>query len=387
MKLIATLGTTPTNYEHIYRLHGKSYTKRFSFEAIKEHYHIEDKDVYIIGTSDTLKEQNTYISNYTFIQIDVDDLDNIFAEATKVISKDSIIDLTQSFRSISFGVMLSMGFSKTLNKQAKEIYYAQTVSSECNPTQTPCKYNFVSLKRYDEIGDLARTINTFLHTLITIDNNIEDEKFQKLYRQLTKISKNFFDNNYEELFSSVEDISKSLNSYKEDIDFDYLKEHINRLIDEMKNIKELKADLESQTLLNCSKYLLDKGINLHAITTLYESMTAFLDEEISPSVCDTKVGKNGKKYKANIYERRNYLKKLLRNCNKIKQLIDCETFSKQLRNIDKLRNISAHAFTSDNTEKDFTKEIRKTIDFLEAYYPKRLSKKDNIDRLKNAFRH
>jgi len=386
MKLIATLGTTLAKYMHTYKLDSKSYQKRFSFEAIKEHYQIKDEDVYIIGTKDTKEKQCDYISKYHFIKIDADDLDDIFAKATKIISKDAIVDLTQSFRSVSFGVILSMGFSKTLGKQSKEIYYAQTDSAESNPSETPCKYKFISLKRYDEIGDLSRTINTFLHTLIVIDNNVLDEKFQKLYKQLQKISKNFFNNNYEELFKSAEIISETLNLYKDDVDFDYLKEHIERLILEIKKIKKLKNKFESQMLLNCSKYLLTKGINLHAITTLYESMTAFLDEEISPSECNKILDKRrGKMRKANTYERRNCLKKSLKQCNKVKQIIDCNTFSKHLRNIDKLRNISAHAFTSDNTYKNFSSEIRKTIDFLENYYPNRLSQKNSIDKLKSIF--
>lgn len=384
MKLIATLGATASSYKHEYLLYEKLYTKRFSFEAIKEHYHIKDKDVYIIGTGETKEIQSIYISNYNFIKIDANDLDNVFAEATKLISKDSIIDLTQSFRSISFGVFLSTGFSKTLGKQAKEIYYAQTILPECNPAKTSCKYNFISLKRYDEIGDLARTINTFLHTLVVIENSVEDEKFRKLYNQLKKISKNFFDNNYNELFCSVEDMIMILNEYKNDKDFDYLQGHIKRLIDEMKKIKDLKSNYESNTLLNCSKYLLSKGINLHAITTLYESMVAFLDEEISPSKCNTKE-KFGKKKEASIYERRNCLKKSLKNCKYIKKIVDCKSFSEYLRNIDRLRNISAHAFTSDNTHKNFSNEIKKSIEFLENYYPKRLSLKSNAEKLKNIF--
>ncbi len=385
MKLIATLGTTPSNHEHTYEIDGKSYKKRFSFEALKEHYHIDCEDIYIVGTKDTKEKQSDFISSYHFIDIDANDLDDIFAKATKVISKGDIVDLTQSFRSISFGVILSMGFSKTLNKQAKDIYYAQTISSQCNPIKDPCSYTFISLKRYDEIGDLARTINTFLHTLVTINNNIEDEKFQKLYRQLKEISKNFFDNNYEALFKTADAMLITLNLYTTDSDFDYLKEHIEQLISEVKKIKELKDKFESQTLLNYSKYLLNKGINLHAITTLYESMTAFLDEELNMTQCNTMTNKKGKKYKANTYQRRNCLKKSLKDCHKIKQLIECETFSEQLRNIDELRNMSAHAFTSDKTEKNFSKEIRETIDFLEGYYTRRLSTKSDIDKLKNAF--
>lgn len=386
MKLIATLGATPSKHKHTYLMGESRYETYFSFEAVKLYYDIPDKNVYIIGTKETQKVLGSHIGTYRFIEVDPNDLDEIFAKSIEVIDSETILDLTQSFRSIPFGVFLSLGFSKTLNKRSKEIYYAQTIDPACNPMQAACSFRFVSLKRYDEIGELARTINTFLHTLITIENNIEDIKFQTIYRQLQAVSKAFFDNNYIKLFDSAGQLSKTIASYRDDADFDYLKAHLRQLEAEIGRIESFKSKYESETLLHCSEYLLEKKIYLHAVTTLYESMVAFLDEELSPSGCDTtEDNRTGKMRKANTYERRNCLKKSLKNCDKVKKIPDCHSFSKYLKNIDKLRNISAHAFTSDKTDKNLATEIEKTIRFLEETYKKRLSKKSTVDRLKEAF--
>ena len=384
MKLIATLGATPSKHKHTYLMGDSRYETYFSFEAVKLHYGISDEDIYIIGTEQTKKVLGSHIGTYRFIEVDPNDLDEIFAKSIEVIDNETILDLTQSFRSIPFGVFLSLGFSKTLNKRSKEIYYAQTIDPVCNPAQAVCSFRFISLKRYDEIGELARAINTFLHTLITIENNIEDEKFQAIYRQLQTVSKAFFDNNYTKLFDSAGQLFKTIASYKDDPDFDYLTAHLGQLEAEIERIGSFKSKYESETLLYCSEYLLEKKIYLHSVTTLYESMVAFIDEEIKHDECDTTTNQKGNKRTSSVYERRNCLKKMLYR-NKIKGLPNIDEFTKKLSNIDKLRNISAHAFTSDITEKNIATEIQKSIKFLKSLYEKRLSRRSTVEKLSEIF--
>ena len=126
MKLIVTLGTTPANYIHEYIIYENSYKAKFSFLALKEHFNIKDEDVIIIGTNKTREEQNEYIKNFNFIEVNANDFDDVFAKAIKNFENDAILDLTQAFKSIGYGALLSYIFSKSIGKKVKNIYYTKT---------------------------------------------------------------------------------------------------------------------------------------------------------------------------------------------------------------------------------------------------------------------
>ena len=379
MRLIATLGTTPARHRHRYFIEGRFYDSLFSFEALKEHYGLGDDEVIIVGTVQTRRQQAAHIEKYRFVEIDAEDMDDIFAKITQTIGSDDLVDLTQSFRSISLGAMLSLGFSKALGKEARQIYYAQAREG-CNAAHEECDFDFVSLRRYEEIVDMARMINTFVGTLIVLEQEITDEKIRSFSRKLKKVSEDFLNNNYVDLFDSVSQVLKSIESLRNDKEYDFLHSHLERLAAELKAIASLKKDRESEQLLEISEYLWAKRLYLHSVTTLYESMTAFLDEEIDEERCKKIKTRSGKRRTATTYERRNCLKKL-----KTKKIPHASAFDKILQNIDKLRNISAHAFTSDKTSKKIPNEIEKAIEELKKIYARRYSGKSGIERLKAGF--
>ena len=113
-------------------------------------------------------------------------------------------------------------------------------------------------------------------------------------------------------------------------------------------------------------------------------MVAFIDEETKKEECDTTTTKTGNQRASSVYERRNCLKKLLYR-DKIKEIPNISEFKKQISSIDELRNISAHAFTSDYTEKNIATEIQKTIKLLKTLYTKRFSKRSAIEKLSEVF--
>ena len=181
MKLIATLGTTPPMFQHLYYIKNDIFKKNFSFEALKEFYHLDDKKVLIVGTDDTKEKLGKYISKYKFIKIIANNFENIFEIFLDIIEKGDILDLTQSFRSLPIGAFLSYGFSKSVGKELKDIFYAQ-VRNNKNPVKEICEFDFVFLKRYDDIVELFREINLFLESFQVFKKNLDD--MEKIHNNL-----------------------------------------------------------------------------------------------------------------------------------------------------------------------------------------------------------
>jgi hypothetical protein len=174
MNLIVTLGTTPANHKHKYNINGKQYDELFSFLALKKAFDIDDKNVYILGTKQTIKKHASLIKDYHFMEVDETNLNEIFGKSIELFKDESIVDLTQSFRSLSFGTLLGFSFSQ-IDNNVKDIYYAQ-VKDNCNPGASSCEFDFVSLKEYEEAIELARKINTFTNSWYVIKGKQKDFK-------------------------------------------------------------------------------------------------------------------------------------------------------------------------------------------------------------------
>jgi len=193
---------------------------------------------------------------------------------------------------------------------------------------------------------MAKIIDTFKNTLIVPEYDVIDRDFNILKRNLRRLSKAIFSNNFNKSKLIVKETIESLKIVTETKKLTFLDEHLKILENELKTIKNLASSKESLTLLNVSEYFLSKDIFLHSVTFLYESMVAFLDEKLNIEKCNHK----------DTYRRRNCLKKSLKNCKYI-ELFKCKDFSKILKKVDSLRNSSAHAFTSSNSNKDLESEI------------------------------
>ena len=139
---------------------------------------------------------------------------------------------------------------------------------------------------------------------------------------------------------------------------------------ELNDIWNLTADKESKTLLNVSEYFLSKDILLHSVTMLFESMLSFLDENVDNPACNEKELKSGKIVSTNIWERRNCLKKRIGKCRyyKYRNIPECLKFKDILFEIDRLRNIAAHAHRTGSYKEDLRLELSETIEFLQKIY-------------------
>jgi len=363
MKLIATIGANTLTRKHNYTIGDKEYQEYVSFLALAKAFDIDD--IVLIGTNESKNSVDELLQenkNIKMVVIESDDVKTVFQESLNHISKDTILDLTQGFRHYPMLTLLASVFLQNVpQKNIKDIFYAQILDNNCKPYESSCDYEFVSLIHYLDIANMAKIINTFQNTLIVADYEVLDEKFKSIVKDLEKLSKAMFSNNFEDAKSYASKAKETLNQIITERKLPYMDKHLEDLKKELKLIQNLTRYKESQTLLNVSEYFLKKDIFLHSITVLYEAMVAFLDEKISDKECETyKRKSDGKTVKANTYKRRNCLKLKLR-CKSATNIINCKEFSRILRKVDELRNISAHAFTSDTHSKDIEEEIKKYI--------------------------
>lgn len=368
MKLIATLGSTEPKFKHKYFIKDKVLESNFSFEALKDYFNVVDKDVVIIGTSQTQEKLGEYIKNYNFVEVPSDDFKRIFAVFIKIIENGDILDLSQSFRSLPMGAFLSYGFSKSLGKEVKEIFYSQ-VKDNKNAVKEACEFDFVSLKKYDDMVELLREINLFLESFQVLKKDIQSDIF-KIHNNLVLISDKLYSNNLD-IKKEINEILNEIKRIKEKESF--LKKHLEKLYEEIKKLDVILSFKESLRFINMSEILYSKNMLLQSLTMLFEGVLAYLDEKTKPNY---KCKKGQKEFNKNSskYKYRNCLKNSLsvvRRGEKIPNYVknnilipNLNEYAKHLMKVDALRNDSAHAFINSKKAEVFKNEIKKEIDFF-----------------------
>ena len=358
MRLIATIGASGTKNSHTYTIDGKAYKSKLSFMALAEAYNIDE--IVLIGTAKSeesiasILKENPHIDMVT---VESDNVENVFQTSLEYIGKDTILDLTQGYRHYPMLTLLASVFlQNSSSKNIKDILYAQIEDENCQAYKESCSYSFVSLIKYLDIANMSRIINTFSNTLITLDYDVHDSEFTTLKIGLKELTKEIFSNNFQASKEKAEELVKLINTILEDKSLYIIEEHLSLLKRELQKIQNLVRIKESQTLLNVSEYFLKKDILLHSVTLLYEAMVAFLDEKIqnNPNCKDEQ----------DVYKRRNCLKKGLGDCRYVRNITNCRVFSQKLREIDRLRNTSAHAHTTGTYQDDLKEVLERTIEIV-----------------------
>ncbi len=368
MKLIATMGATGIKHKHQYIINGKVYEAELSFMALAEAYGIDN--IVVIGTEQSqqsiapILEKNP---NIEMVKIESDNVEDVFQKSLEYIAEETILDLTQGYRHYPMLTLLASVFLQSSSfKNIKDIYYAQIID-DCKPYEKSCRYQMTSLIMYLDIANMARIINTFNSTLLTLDYEVNNKEFNQIKIGLSDVTKELFSNNFHGSKEKAKEIEKIVKKILEERSLETIEEHLFHLKNELQKIQDLIRIKESKTLLNVSKYFRKKGILLHSITLLYESMVAFLDEKINNNQCNTYEDRYGNRREADTYKRRNCLKLKMGNCNYHlyrNNIPRCQEYSNLLRKIDELRNTSAHAHTTGTYQEDLKDEIDKAIRFL-----------------------
>lgn len=390
MKLIATMGASGIKHKHRYWIEGKEYQSELSFLALAEAFNITD--IIVIGTEQSKKSIQTILDNHPNIEmvvIESSNVEDVFQKSLEYISNDTFLDLTQGYRHYPMLTLLASVFlQSSATKNIKDILYAQIIDENCQAYKEVCSYRFTSLIKYLDIANMARIINTFKNTLLTLDFDVKSAEFKTLQCSLEELTQELFSNNFTQSRKKAQKIEKQIDKILKDKYLDIIKDHLNNLKKEMQTIQELTSETESENLLNVSEYFLGKDILLHSVTLLYESMVAFLDENVNNHKCNILINKNGEEVQANIFQRRNCLKLNMGNCKNLqyrKNISKCKEFSKLLRKIDGFRNNSAHAHTTGTYKEDLKDELVEAINFLKPIIKKNISLKEKTVDLQNLF--
>lgn len=392
MRLIATMGASGINQKHKYSVNGKVYESELSFIALAGAYSIDD--IIVIGTEKSKNSIQSILDkneNIEMVVIESTNVEDVFQKSLEYISKDTILDLTQGYRHYPMLTLLASIFLQNSSaKNIKDIFYAQIVDENCHAGKNSCEYTFTSLIKYLDIANMARIINTFNNTLLTLEYDVYYDVFKVLRSSLEELTKELFSNNFIKSSKKAKKIELDIDKILKDGNLDIIKNHLDNLKKEVQKIQKLTSENESETLFNVSEYFLNKDILLHSVTLLYESMVAFLDENLNNYKCNTVMTRRGEEVEANIFQRRNCLKLNMGNCNNSQyknNISQCKEFSNLLKKIDGLRNTSAHAHTTGTYQEDLQEVLKNAIDFLEPIIKKSISTKEKISHLENIFKN
>jgi hypothetical protein len=255
-----------------------------------------------------------------------------------------------------------------MNKDPKDVYYAQIQNITCNYRNDVCSHKFVSLKKYLEIGDLAREINSFVNSWYVLEYEIEN--FKKISDPLNLLSKKLLSNDLDVL-DEIRNIENEIKNIKQD--FGFLENHFALLDAELNKIKiSLLKDKDYIRLYEMAKLYFGKKLMLQTLTMLFEAMSAYVAETVPD---DYYCIKNEKKYfknSKNRYSFRNCVKNMLRkkdSCDRwfFRKLENCKDFRDKLRKMDEIRNDSAHVFINGKKLENYYNEIEDIIEFFGKY--------------------
>ncbi len=371
MKLIAVLGATSVNVKHRYKYEDNCFEEYFAFLALSKALDIKDDDIVVIGTQKTkeLLENSLYGISHTvlknFVQIsDERDIDSMYKTCLELITADTVLELTQGFRHMPMTLLLAGISSASMkNKNLKDIFYAIASKTDCNPAKEACEYEFISLQSYLDMANISTVIDSFCDSYFVPSINISYPKFVSLQVALMSISKHLLGNNFPQAIVEILALQQLLTSLSQTT-FETL---LQKLSEEIDFIATLSGRPDYIQLFYGSKKYLEKELLLHSVTTLFESVTAFIDavsrlqnlEFISHDKRDKTVCKD----LTDTYKRRNCLKKALEGFvskNKNHKVFD-QAFLSSLKKLDKLRNVSAHAHATEKSKDSYKQALSELL--------------------------
>ncbi len=375
MRLIATMGASMPRHRHTYTIDDKSYETYFAFQAVAQHYAIADDEVFIVGTKGqrgTFDTIGSFLQRYNAVEIDSDaEAKSIFALIHKYSTANTVLDLTQGFRHIPMMSLLSAMYAKNGNNiEYKNILYGKTKNAEDNPYHHSCSYIFVSLMEYVDISDMATVVETFMFSAVLPKLRIKEKRFQSAVHALQRLSNSIFAN---DIVSSIKHASLAWEEFEKlrqtMPEFQGLSQ---RLFDDLDRIIKLQHLSQRERMHLFARYLFDKNLLLQAVTVLFESMLAYLEEEaLKHKLYDLKLFRKDKPPKSCLhykssYERRNCLKKTFRKINtNVASPIAGAEFQDLLKDIDAFRNNMAHAFIDKSFEQKPKPAIRRFFSVYE----------------------
>lgn len=375
MRLLATLGASKISDKQKYIYDGVTYEEYFSFLALQKAFGVESKDIIVIGTQSTRRlleefvEDEIILGNFQMVD-DAVGIDDFFSLCIELIDADTYLDVTQGFRHMPMTMLLSSITAANFDsKNIKDILYAKTLDPSCNPSNAVCTFEFYSMFVYLDMASIATSIDSFCASYSTPALKVTYPKFVPLYASLDMLSRHLVGNN---LTYSVE-LAKGIKPKLDPLRPSPLSPLLPKLEGEIDFLISLEKMREHERFFEGAKRYFQKELLLNSVTTLFEAVTAFLDyvvtkEGLALVFFDYKSGRQTIcKEQKDKYKRRNCQKKAIKafvDKNKTHPIVN-GAFLTQLKELDKMRNLSAHAFIDEKTSADYETKLKEKIIFFE----------------------
>ncbi len=380
MRLLAVLGATKISSKQKYIYEGTTYEEYFSFLALQKAIGIKSEDTVVIGTRSTRKLLEGYSLDEAILDNfqEVDDgiaIDDFFRLCLELIEADTYLDVTQGFRHMPMTLLLSsLTATNFEHKNIKDILYAKTQDASCQPSTSVCTFEFYSMTAYLDMASIATSIDSFCASYSTPAIKVTYPKFVSLYASLDMLSRHLVGNNLTYSIELAKGVKPKLDSLRQSP----LSPLLPKLENEIEFLISLERLREHERFFEGAKRYFQKELLLNSVTTLFEAVTAFLDyivtkEGLALVEFDYKSGRQTIcKEQKDKYKRRNCQKKALKafvDKNKTHPIVN-GAFLTQLKELDKMRNLSAHAFIDEKSSADYETKLRDKIIFFEKMISK-----------------
>lgn len=379
MKLIAVLGATAVTQKQRYTLNGAVFEEYFAFLAMATALHIPSEQITIIGTEQTkaLLSESQYAISTAIIEnfvLSSDSVDELFETCLSLIDDDTVLELTQGFRHLPMTLLLS-GIAASSEKRLSNIYYAKTTDLSCNPMKDICTFEFISLTSYLDRANLNAIIDSFCTSYVVPKLKISFKEFIPVEIKLHELSRHLLGNNLNTAIQSAMKLKPMIENLKNS----RVAKSITELDKEIGMLCDLNHQHESLQLYNGAKMFYQKELLLHAVTNLFESVSALMDEIVSAqkltfTYFDHKEHKTKNCLEhSRAYNRRNCLKKGLRDflAKRKDHAVLNTIFHTKLKQLDEMRNHSAHAHATENAVHEYKREIGEMFFYFDKVYKER----------------
>ncbi len=377
MKLLAVLGATKVAQRQRYMYEGKVYEEYFSFLALAKAKSIDDEAVYVMGTPDTLamlRQPEFAIASVIqeqFIEVD-DSVDALFERCMGLIEEETILDLTQGFRHLPMTLLLS-GLASASHKRLGGIYYAKADNLTCKPAEASCNFTFITLQGYVDRSNLDAIIDNFSNSWVVPKLPVSLPSYAPVQVLLTTLSRHLLSNDLVQAVAAATKLQNLLEALKGSP----LEYSLDPLSQEIAKIAALAHHNEARRLFYGAAHYYHRSLHLHAMTNLFEAVMALLDERVKSEKLnivffDLKEHRNKPchEYKS-AYKRRNCLKKgikeFIEKSKKPHPLFNA-AFQTKLKQLDKMRNNSAHAHATEKAEHAYAQELGVLFAYFKTHF-------------------
>lgn len=229
---------------------------------------------YFLGTKKAIEFQKKLLDfnqkEVTFVEIADNNLDDIFEEVFKLISKVKdnetvLLDITHGFRHQPISAIFSATLHKFLNSSNLEVIFAKQIIEFQ-------EYEYIYLTEYIDMTQLSLLLTGFIRTLNFV-NSVNIEGLNTL--AFEKFSRALLSNDFKALTSAYKNLKATLQQAKTNKKFEHLKELFEKIEDTLKPLENFEKKEIYEKYLILSSLMFNKNYYLLALTYLFEAIRLY----------------------------------------------------------------------------------------------------------------